>query len=101
MNWQVYIIRCSDQSLYTGITNNVERRWRQHANRRGAKYFRGREPLEIVYLEPGHDRGSASRREADIKKLQRVEKERLIRSRHNQLHTLTGTEVEHVITGPD
>ena len=53
MNWQVYIIRCSDQSLYTGITNNVERRWRQHATRRGAKYFRGREPLEIVYLEPG------------------------------------------------
>lgn len=101
MNWQVYIIRCSDQSLYTGITNNVERRWRQHAARRGAKYFRGREPLEIVYLEPGHDRGSATRREADIKKLQRVEKERLIRSRRNQLHTLTGSEVEHVITEPD
>jgi putative endonuclease len=101
VNWQVYMIRCSDQSLYTGITNDVDRRWRQHATRRGAKYFRGREPLAIVYLEPGHDRGSASRREADIKKLQRVEKERLIRSRRNQLHALTGREVEHVITEPD
>lgn len=101
MNWQVYMIRCSDQSLYTGITNNVERRWRQHATLRGAKYFRGREPLEIVYLEPGHDRGSASRREADIKKLRRVEKERLIHSRRNQLHTRTSSEAEHVITEPD
>jgi putative endonuclease len=101
VNWQVYIIRCSDQSLYTGITNNVERRWRQHASRRGAKYFRGREPLEIVYLEPGHDRGSASRREADIKKLQRVEKERLILSGRNQLHTITSSRVEYVITEPD
>lgn len=96
MTWQVYIIRCSDATLYTGITNNLERRWRQHAGSQGAKYFRGRKPVEIVYLEPGHDRSSASRREADIKKLQRVEKERLIRSRHNLLHTICKLEVNDV-----
>jgi putative endonuclease len=85
VTWQVYIIRCSDRSLYTGITNDLERRWQQHAGRRGAKYFRARAPVEIVYLEAGHDRGSASRREADIKKLRRPDKERLIRSGRNEL----------------
>lgn len=91
------MIRCSDATLYTGITNNLERRWRQHADRQGAKYFRGRRPLEVVYLEPGHDRSSASRREATIKRLQRAEKERLIRSPHNQLYNTTAkTEVNHV-----
>lgn len=96
MNWQVYIIRCSDATLYTGITNDLERRWQQHASRRGARYFRGRTPVEIVYLEPGHDRSSASRREADIKKLQRADKERLIRSRQNLLHSANDPEVSHV-----
>lgn len=84
------MIRCSDATLYTGITNNLERRWRQHAGRQGAKYFRGRRPVQVVYLEPVHDRSSASRREAMIKKLQRAEKERLIRSPHNLLHNTTG-----------
>jgi putative endonuclease len=80
------MIRCSDDTLYTGITNNLERRWQQHASLRGARYFRGRAPVEVVYLEPGHDRSSASRREADIKKLQRPDKERLICSRQNLLY---------------
>ena len=101
MNWQVYIIRCSDLSLYTGITTDVERRWRQHAGGRGARYFRSREPVEVVYLEAGHDRGSASRREADIKKLRRVAKEHLIRSACNQLHALVGAEVKNVDKGSD
>lgn len=69
MNWLVYIILCSDGSLYTGITNDLERRLRQHAARRGAKYFRGRAPGPVVYQEHGHDRSSASRREAAIKRL--------------------------------
>lgn len=93
MNWQVYMIRCSDETLYTGITNNLERRWQQHASRRGARYFRGRAPIEIVYLEPGHDRSSASRREIDIKKLQRVDKERLICSPQNLLHCTCAPEI--------
>ncbi len=95
MNWQVYMIRCSDDSLYTGITCDVVRRWRQHGGPRGAKYFRGRRPLAVVYLEAGHDRSSASRREAEIKKLQRVEKERLICSADNGLHAAACLEVAH------
>jgi putative endonuclease len=101
MNWQVYMIRCSDATLYTGITNNLRRRWQQHAGQRGARYFRGRTPVEIVYLEPGHDRSSASRREADIKKLQRADKERLIRSRQNLLHSTTEPEVSHGLEQAD
>ncbi|MEZ5541856.1 MAG: GIY-YIG nuclease family protein [Pseudomonadota bacterium] len=78
MDWQVYIILCTDDSLYTGITNDIQRRFRQHDDGRGAKYFRGRRPLRIVYLESGHDRRSASRREAAIKKLTRFGKLQLI-----------------------
>lgn len=74
MNWQVYIILCSDGSLYTGITTNVERRFRQHAEGKGAKYFRGREPLEVVYQENGHSRSSAAKRETEIKAMNRAEK---------------------------
>lgn len=71
MNWQVYIILCSDNSLYTGITTDPARRLRQHATGRGAKYFRGRQPEKLLYLETGHTRSSASRREAEIKRLTR------------------------------
>jgi putative endonuclease len=91
------MIRCSDASLYTGITNDLQRRWRQHSgDRGGAKYFRGRQPVAVVYLEHGHDRSSASRREAEIKKLQRADKEYLIRSPHNLLHTNSNREVNDV-----
>ncbi len=84
--WQVYIIHCSDGSLYTGITTDVERRLAQHGAGRGARYFRGRDPERLVYLEGGHDRSSASRREAAIKQLQREDKWRLIESAANRLH---------------
>jgi len=69
MNWHVYIILCSDNSLYTGITTDVTRRLLQHAAGKGAKYFRGRQPEKVLYLETGHTRSSASRREAEIKAL--------------------------------
>lgn len=85
MNWQVYMILCSDNSLYTGITTGVERRFRQHEQEVGAKYFRGRKPLEIVYLESGHTRSTASRREAAIKALSRAEKSLLPDSALNEL----------------
>ncbi|BAO44657.1 GIY-YIG nuclease family protein [Thiolapillus brandeum] len=78
--WQVYIIRCNDDSLYTGITTNLERRFDQHLTGKGAKYFNGRKPLEIVYREHCADRGQASRREAAIKSLSRREKLQLIAS---------------------
>ena len=84
MNWQVYIILCSDDSLYTGITTDIERRLLQHAGRRGgARYFRGRHPERVVYLEHGHTRSTASRREAAIKKLNKAQKSCLIDSDMN------------------
>ena len=85
MNWQVYIILCKDNSLYTGITTDVQRRFAQHLTGTGAKYFRGHPPLRLVYLEEGHDRSSASRREAEIKKLRPEDKRRLIESPENSL----------------
>ncbi len=78
MNWTVYIIRCDDNSLYTGITTELERRFQEHLDHpRGAKYFNGRKPLEVVYSENDHTRSSALQREAAIKKLSRDEKLRL------------------------
>ena len=85
MNWLVYIILCSDDSLYTGITIDVERRFAQHAAGTGAKYFRGRSPHRLVYLEDGHDRSSASRREMEIKRLRLGDKRRLIAASDNRL----------------
>lgn len=86
MSWQVYIILCTDDSLYTGITTDIERRYSQHCDGTGAKYFRGHSPRRLVYLEIGHDRSSASRREAEIKKLRAEEKRKLIASPENPLH---------------
>jgi putative endonuclease len=74
MYWQVYIILCSDHSLYTGITTDIERRFRQHTDGSGAKYFRGRHPIQVVYLEHDHSRSSAAIREAQIKSMSRSEK---------------------------
>ena len=78
-NWSLYIIEASDASLYTGISTDVERRFDEHSQGpRGARYFNGRNPLRIVYREDGHSRSSASRREAEIKKLSRGAKQQLI-----------------------
>jgi putative endonuclease len=79
MDWTVYIIRCADDSLYTGVTTDLERRFAEHLGQpRGAKYFNGRKPKEVMFAETGHTRSSACQREAHIKKLKRIEKLRLI-----------------------
>lgn len=88
MNWQVYIILCTDETLYTGITTDIERRLGQHRNGSGAKYFRGRKVDKLVYLEAGHDRSSASCREAEIKGLRAIEKRQLIASSKNRLGSI-------------
>ena len=81
-NWSLYIIEASDESLYTGIATDVERRFNEHLNcLKGAKYFNGRSPVRVVYREDGHTRSSASRREMEIKKLSRREKQDLISNR--------------------
>lgn len=77
-DWLVYIIRADDQRLYTGVTNDLDRRWQQHGSGRGAKFFRGRKPQALVFVERGHDRASALRREAAIKQLPRAAKLALI-----------------------
>lgn len=77
MNWQIYIILCDDNSLYTGISTDPQRRFSEHAAGRGARYFYGRKPLQIVFLESGHSRSSATRREAEIKRLPRTAKQLL------------------------
>jgi putative endonuclease len=85
MNWHIYIILCSDDSLYTGITTDVERRFRQHADGRGAKYFRGRQPMRLLYQESGHTRSSAGKREAEIKGMKRADKCLLAASARNEI----------------
>ena len=78
MNWSVYIILCSDESLYTGITIDIDRRINQHTTGLGAKYFRNRSPKELAYLETWHNRSSATKREMAIKKLSKAEKTAII-----------------------
>ncbi|MCH8105935.1 MAG: GIY-YIG nuclease family protein [Proteobacteria bacterium] len=80
-NWSVYIIEVSDHSFYTGISTDVERRFEEHSTGPlGAKFFNGRMPLKVIYREDGHTRSSASKREIEIKRLTRREKETLIKS---------------------
>ena len=76
--WKLYILRCRDGSLYTGITTDVEKRFEAHNSGKGAKYTRGRGPLELVYREECGDHSAALKRELEIKALQREEKMKLI-----------------------
>lgn len=78
MVWYVYILRCGDGTLYTGCTDDVDRRLAAHRSGRGAKYTRGRLPLTLVYREAQPGRSAALRREAAIKRMTRSEKLRLI-----------------------
>jgi predicted GIY-YIG superfamily endonuclease len=77
MTWGVYLARCTDGSLYTGITTDPERRVVDHNRGRGAAYTRGRLPVTLVYWEAAADRSGALRREHAIKRLTRKQKERL------------------------
>ncbi len=80
-NWVVYIIVSSDDKLYTGISNNPAKRWHAHKHtKQAAKFFRGRTPKKLAYVEQGHNRSSASQREAQIKKLSRQKKLELLES---------------------
>ncbi|MEG1497520.1 MAG: GIY-YIG nuclease family protein [Clostridiales bacterium] len=78
MSYIVYMLRCSDDTLYTGITNNLERRINQHNSGTGAKYTRGRCPVYLVYTEECTNQSMALKREIALKKLSRQKKEELI-----------------------
>ena len=76
--WKLYILRCADGTLYTGITTDVERRFAEHSSGKGAKYTRGRAPLELVHSEDCGDKSTALKRELEVKALPREEKLKLI-----------------------
>ncbi|MFA6805363.1 MAG: GIY-YIG nuclease family protein [Candidatus Methanomethylophilaceae archaeon] len=76
--WHVYILRCSDGTLYTGISNDLDRRIGEHNKGTGAKYTKGRGPVRLVYQESADNRSEASKRELEIKSLTRSEKLMLI-----------------------
>ncbi len=80
MSWAVYILRCGDGTLYTGIARDLERRIVEHNgnDRLGARYTRSRRPVMLVYREALASRSEASKREAAIKRMTRAEKERLV-----------------------
>lgn len=76
--WYLYILRCGDGTLYTGITTDVEKRLEAHRAGKGAKYTRGRCPLEVVYREACATHSDALKRELEIKALSRAEKQKLL-----------------------
>ena len=76
-NWKIYILRCGDGTLYPGITVDVEKRLEAHRGGKGAKYTRGRGPLELVYREDCGDHSAALHRELEVKAMTREEKMKL------------------------
>lgn len=76
--WHLYLVRCDDGSLYTGISTDVPRRLDQHRNNRGAKRLKGRKSLQLVYSHEIGDRATAQRVEHRVKRLSRAQKEALI-----------------------
>ena len=83
--WYLYILRCKDDTLYTGITTDVEKRLEAHRSGKGAKYTRGRAPLELLYRETCGSHSQALKRELEVKALPRSEKLELVqRSRDVQ-----------------
>ncbi|MCM8857705.1 MAG: GIY-YIG nuclease family protein [Candidatus Thiodiazotropha sp.] len=77
-SWTVYILRCADQTLYTGIAKDLFRRVAQHNKGTGAKYTRGRTPVELVFAESMTCHGDALRREYAIKKMSAADKKKII-----------------------
>lgn len=76
--WWVYILKCVDGSLYTGTTNNLAKRVQKHKLGTGAKYTRAHLPLSVVFFEEHCNRSAACKKESQIKKLSRVQKEHII-----------------------
>lgn len=87
MNY-TYILKCSDDTYYTGWTNNLEKRVSEHNTKKGAKYTKGRTPVTLAYYEAFKTKEEAMKREYEIKQLSRKEKEKLMNSYLQQIHTL-------------
>lgn len=78
MTWLVYILRCRDGQLYTGITNDLDKRFQKHSCGKGAKFTRGKGPLQVVWTKDVADKSSALKLEAAVKKLRKPDKEKLV-----------------------
>ena len=76
--YTIYVLKCGDDTLYTGITNNIKQRIKQHNLGKGAKYTKGRNPVKLVYQENASDKSTALKREFEIKKMTRAQKQKLI-----------------------
>ena len=80
MNWFLYVLKCNDGTLYTGVTTDIDRRLDEHnASSKGAKYTRTRRPVELVYWMNYEDRSSAQKAEHKFKRLTRKQKEKIIK----------------------
>lgn len=84
MSWLVYILECSDQTLYTGVTNDLPRRLSAHESGQGAKYTKGRGPFTLLYSEACEDKSAALKRELAIKSLDRSAKFALIKAEQSK-----------------
>ena len=89
--WLVYVLRCGDGSLYTGITNDLPKRLVAHAAGKASKYTRSRLPVRLAHTEPVRSKSAALKREAAIKKLSRRRKDLLVRSTANRITGRQGT----------
>ncbi len=99
--WYVYIVRCSDSTLYTGITTDLERRLLEHnSGPKGARYTRSRRPVALVYCEQATSRSAATSREAHIKKLKISEKGQLV-AQQEKISSMTFHETIHHDLNPD
>lgn len=95
MTYYIYILRCKDNTLYTGIATDVAKRFHQHRLGTGAKYTRGRGPFELLYVGTAENRSEASKEEARIKKLSRPEKERVVEEVDIRLLSLIREKIEN------
>lgn len=85
--WHVYMVRCEDDSLYAGVTTDIERRMREHNAGKGARYTRSRRPVALVYTEKARSQSEALQREVQIKKMTKQKKENLVQGQRKDVFT--------------
>jgi putative endonuclease len=95
MPWSVYILRCRDESLYTGVTNDLDSRVAAHQAGRGARYTASRCPVTMVYNEPAESKSAALKRELQIKRWSKAKKEALIKGDDRRLSRLSKCRAVH------
>ena len=98
-DWYLYLVRCRDDSLYTGISTDVDRRFKAHQAEVGAKYLKGRGPLKLVYKEKIGDKRMACRVEHMVKRWPKSKKERLVHARRGGLRRIARQCLESDLRG--